>query len=492
MSQDVTRPEHADLLSSMLKALASMRTEKGAWIDAEDESSGTLVFKLGEGLRPFLLVGTSKALAGVARGHSPAFVLEDSRTFLKIIKRDGYFPSPYSPVESRDQYTDLAAFVIEFCDLVQRHPATSQDRYILRTAPGVKRDALAFLTSNANFVETEEGIRWAGTTTTVLPVKGNAKQDFTNTYFTAVALLALHRTHEANAAAETLDDADLSALIQKAGRWIAGREKGGLLTGDQARTSQQLFYTTWGLRALAVTYDSQEASTQNVAKAVAPAYVDMVASQAREGVRIIQDYVPVCSTELRTALSYEERAAWAGIALCLSSLSGPQEIRAVLDGTNYRAVFDQVLSGLVALREPGRDIWYKDFPIVSIHSYIAELLVGLATAPTSLDYSFEITAGVVARGVREALGDARIVKALEEVLYARLRALADERLKRQQFRVSLATVTSSVDGDSTVPVAGGAPPATVREERLNHPRARTTGIPRQGAAPVAKPRRRKG
>lgn len=419
----------SELLASLLSSLAKKRMEQRSWSDAEQDAGGTQVFKLGEALRPFYLVLAERP--GQYDDHllGKRVLVADTQRFFKAVQKQQFFPSPYSAVESDDQYTDFAAFTLELGDLVLRAhkqnyriPAT-----LLALVEETIRLAIAFLTDPKHYRGDDDGVRWAGTSTHSLTVKRRATQSFTDVYFTSTVMLGLKRIAElpADLANKVAKDR-AAALISRAGKWIAGRANASkLLAGDEDRSNLRLLYTTWGLRALAETYSLQELATQNATKSIAVAYLGALAKElSAKGIAITQDYLDICSTEFETKFQYEERSSWAGVLLSLLSLSRVQEFEALLDETDFPKLLDTVYQGLLSLRDPATDLWYNEYFIISIHAFIAEALLRMSAAQPSIGYSFPITSSMVGRAVKAALEDSRLSKLLHLLVYENLQRVS--------------------------------------------------------------------
>lgn len=425
------------IIRSMLESLAKSRTERGAWKDAEEESEGTQVFKVAESLRPFYLYALREPTESLIL--SPEILKADTEFIFKTVRKNGFFPSPYSPVETGDQYTDFAAFMLEFADLFfrcSRNKKISSYNWGLNKAAGeIARKAFDFLFDPANRLEDDQHIRWGGTPTHSLPGRAGTTTFYTDTYFTAIVVIALNNAIESPALALHENEKDnVKRIIQKAGAWIADRGDRNLLTGDEKRTSRKLFYTTWGLRALADTYDLQDTDIRQLIKSYIPAYLEALEEIIKQGpIAITQDYLSACSTELETSLPYEERSSWAGVLLSLLSLSNINEFQALLEECSYLHILDTVLNGILALRDTASDLWYKEYPILSIHSYLAEAFLHLQHGEQALRYSFNVTASLVARTMKETIEDPRIVKAIQQVFYERLNRNARMKAQAEQI-----------------------------------------------------------
>jgi len=435
----------------MLESLAKSRSQNKGWRDAEEEVSGTQVFKIGEALRPFYLVAAQGFEPPIEIHLEKSDLAHDTRAFFSIVAKHGFFPSPYSAVASADQYIDFAAFTLDFADLVLRYPSLSgpSGESIRKSARSCLQKALEFLTNPKNYLEDGDGVRWAGTTSHSRTLKkGKVTERFTDTYFTANAILALNRAREIKTIPLPQDKkAALAELIRKAGRWIAKREKQGLLTGDEERDNQQLFYTTWGIRALAETYHDQDAPVRDLLKAVSATYIETLDKTLDEkGVTVTQNYIYVFSTDLETQLPYEERTSWAGVLLALASLARVQELEPTLEASRFSKVLDAVFNGMMALRDPVSDLWYREYFIISVHSFLAEALIRLSGLPPRLGFSYEVTSALVDRAVQEALADSRCVKLVQQLFYEKMSRLAS---RREQEK----TMSHGLNQISPIPVA---------------------------------------
>ncbi len=434
-------------LKSMLKSLAMSRIQNKSWNDSEEEVSETQVFKIGEALRPFYFVAAHEFDQQIEIPLDKTYLNHDTSSFFSTVIKEGFFPSPYSAVSSNDQYTDFAAFIIDFADLVLRYPDSSDlnEKTIKKPAKSCLLKAIDFLIDSQTYLEDENGVRWAGTATPSRVIKkGKVRQNFTNTYFTSIVVLALNRAHEISTLVLPQDKKEkITDLIRKAGKWIASRENKGLLSGDDNGELRQLFYTTWGIRALAETYHLQEAPVRDLLKAVAATYVETLdQALAKNPVQISQDYIQVFSTELETLLPYEERSSWTGTLLALISLSRVQELEAIIEATSFSKVLDSVFNGVMALRDPATNLWYQGYFIISIHSYLAEILTRLSGLPPRLLYSFEVTASLSDRIVQETLSDLRLLKLMQQLVYEKMSRLATRREQDKKLSQGLSQIGS--------------------------------------------------
>ncbi len=445
----MTSDESASLevLKSILQCLAKVRSERNGWKDAEEEVYGTQAFKIGEALRPFYLAAAQEYEPPIEIPLNKAFLMRDTGAFFAAIRKDGFFPSPYAAAASNDQFTDFAAFTLDFSDLVLRYPEQSvlSDKNIKKPARTCAHQAIEFLTSPKTYLDDATGVRWAGTATHSRTLKkGNIREYFTNTYFTANVVLALNRARESKALVLTQDKKEaLSDLIRKAGKWIANREHQGLLAGDEEKKNTQLFFTTWGIRALAETYHHQDASVRDLLKAISATYVDTLDKMlSKTPVSINQEYLYVFSTELETQLPYEERTSWAGVLLTLLSLARVPELQTTMEAAHLTKVLDSVLNGLMALRDPVSDLWYRGYFIISIHSYLAEALIMVSGLQHRLGYAYEVTSPLVDRIVQETLADTRLLKLMQQLVYEKMSRLATQREQERKMSRGLGQLTS--------------------------------------------------
>lgn len=425
------------IIRSMLTSLSKSRIEKNGWEDAEEESGGTQVFKIAESLRPFYLYALSKPQESLIL--KPDILKRDTEFIFKTVHKNGFFPSPYSAADTNDQYTDFAAFMLEFSSLFYQWSLkkTAGSTWNLNSsAREIARKAFDFLCEPAHRLEDDKYARWGGTTKPSRQGKAGVTQFLTDTYFTAVVIIALEKAIASSVLSLKEKEKDNARrLIQKAGAWLADRSDRNLITGDEACTDRKLLYTTWGLRALVDTYDLQEPYVRQIVKGFIPAYLDAINELIDKGpIAIRQDYLQVFSTDLDTSLPYEDRSSWAGILLTLLSLSTVNDFQVLLEDSSFIRIQDTVLNGLMALRDTVSDLWYKEFPILSIHSYITEALLNLLHGKQTLRYSFDVTAALVARTLKETIEDPRILKSLQQVFYEKLELNA--RMKEQGHQIN--------------------------------------------------------
>ncbi|MBU4287115.1 MAG: hypothetical protein KKI12_02970 [Proteobacteria bacterium] len=430
----------------MLESLAKIRIEKNGWKDAEEESAGTQVFKIAESLKPFYLYALNFPKNPLIL--RPDVLKSDTEFVFKSVKKHGFFPSPYCAIEGEDQYMDFAAFMLEFSILYYRWASIKKtvgySWNLNSTAKEIARKAFDFLYKSDYYVEDEKYVRWGGATKPSRIGKAGIREYFTDTYFTAVIIIALEKAIESSALQLQEKEKDnVRNLIKKAGEWIADRSDRNLLTGDEKKTNRKLIYTTWGLRALVETYDLQEPKIRQLTKGFIPAYLDAVDLASAEGsISITQEYLSVLSAEYDTSLDYEDRSSWAGILLTLISLSDINDFQTLLETSGYLRIQDKVLNGLLALRDTLTDLWYKEFLILSIHAYLSEALLNLQQGKQTLRYSFEVTSALVARTMKEAVEDPRILKLMQQVFYEKLERNASQRVQNDAMEAKLNKITT--------------------------------------------------
>lgn len=435
-----------EMVRSILATMAKIRSENDAWRDAEEETIGTQVFKIGESIRPFYLAAVNAPLSFATLPLGKSLLYRDTRVFFSTIKKYGFFPSPYSAVDSTDQYVDLAAFALHLSDLVYRYLRTydQKETRLIETARATAERAFDFLRQKENYREDSKGVRWAGTTGHTVEARG-AKQYHTSTYFTALVVIALRHAMES----ETCQPSDtvvreVRDLIRKAVTWIIDRSDGTLLTGNEDRTLRNFFYTSWGMIALAESYDVQEDAAKSFFRSFVPGYVKALDELIdHKGITVKQEYLYVYSPEMEEQLPYEERSSWAGELLTLLSIAKVPDIEGLLEECGYSRVFDRLLRGILALRDLSNDLWYSGYTILSIHSYLVEAFLIMERGVPAVGHRLAVTPGLVQRAIRFTLEDPEVRKFLHQVLYGHLAQLAEEKAKGEQIADGLADTTSS-------------------------------------------------
>lgn len=442
-----------DLVREVLSGLARVRIDAGAWQDSESEEleRETQVFKIGECLRPFYLAARDYRDQLDPLPLPSAVLLKDTETFLRLVEKYGFFPSPYSPIPgAKDQYTDFAAFVIDFCALAHDYwQADSKGgRRIVKTSKVVAEKALRFLLNPDNRLTDPHGTRWGGTSKYGRVKK--AKEVYTDTFFTSVVILALQGTLEhpvLDLSTERRDD--IRNVIRQAGKWICGRFDDRLITGDEARTNRRLVHTTWGLRALVETYPTQEQDVRKLLPSLTNAYLNAVQARlTREGFSIEQEYLTILSEEVDAPLYYEDRSSLGGILLTLSSFRSLADLEPLLEELDYTLVFERVFSSMMALRNQTTGLWYRQGLILSIHSYLVEALLMLSRRGKGFGRKIEVSGHMVRSAVQQAFEDEAVIAGLQQAVYERLLQLVEGLTQERTVQQEMSKLRSS-SGEKT-------------------------------------------
>lgn len=413
------------IVRSILNNLAKVRTQKKGWIDSEQETveRETLAFKIGESLRCFLI---ARALSPENFSNLPLdkdTLHSDIRQVFTAVKNYGFFPSPYSPIPGvNDQYTDFAAFCLEFSDLVYDYSITSKQRQLQTLARATAKKALSFLTNPKHFRNDDEGCRWAGTVMFERTKKRKLVEYFTDVYFTSVVILALRKTLEHPVLALTEREKEkIRNLIRNSGKWLISRSEAGLLTGDEKRSMKKLIYSTWGVRALVETYDTQNEVVRRNILPVAGAYLRAIDEKIeQDSVAVGQEYLYILSPSVDEPLHYEDRSDWGGIFLTLISLRTLPDAEDLLEKLNYKHILDAVYNGILLLRDPVVKLWYRDYFILSIHSYLTEGFILYDKHAKDFGVELSITAGMLRKALKETLSDDFVFSTLHQVAYQQL------------------------------------------------------------------------
>jgi hypothetical protein len=400
--------------------------EAGAWLDSESEEQAreTQVFKIGECLRPFYLAA-----------HTPSdqfetvlpreILFKDTDFFLKQIGKTGFFPSPYSPIPgSVDQYTDFAAFVLEFCGLVHGfwQDGSARGKRILVSSKAMAENALDFLLTPETCLLDENGCRWGGTNK-YRRVR-RTQEIFTDTYFTSVIVLALNGAIDSPALSLSASrKEEIRNRIRQARKWIADRFDGKFITGDEGKSNRKLLYTTWGLRALVETFETQDSVSKKLLHAITNAYLD--ALRDREAFTYEQEYLTILSEEVDQPLYYEDRSGLGGILLTLASLRDVSDLEHLLEETSYARIVERVFNSIMTLRNPGTGLWYNQQLILSIHSYLTEAFIGLDQRGKGFGGKLEVSGYMIRAAVKETLIDETVISSLQQAIYDRLLRLVE-------------------------------------------------------------------
>lgn len=443
--------DYVDMVQGILSGLAKVRMESGAWIDIESENQEkeSQAFKLGECLCPFYLAARELPDQFTQLPLRHDILVKDTEQFFRLVQKDGFFPSPYSPIpEAKDQYTDFAAFTLDFC-------AVTYDFWKDKGKPGQRINAyckeiaekcLDFLLPAGNRLEDDQGCRWGGTNKYSRFKRG--KVLYTNTVFTSIVLLSLHKT---------LDDPILSSngsrqnevreIIRKAGKWIASRFDGKFITGDEDKTNRQLLNSTWGLIALGESYHTQEPSVRKIFPTIAEAYLSTLkASLVEEQFLSRQEYLTIVSEDVDQPLYYEDRSGLGGILQALVSLRGITDLEKLLEELNYNFIFEQISNSIMMLRNPRTGLWFNQGLILSIHYYLVEAFLKLSRRVREFPRKIEVSGHMVRSAVRQTLMDEAIITSLEQTVYQRLLGIIEVLDRERVVQEGMSGLISSPSG----------------------------------------------
>jgi hypothetical protein len=413
------------IVRSILDNLTKVRTQKKGWIDSEQETveRETLAFKIGESLRCFLI---AQSLAPESFPELPLakdILHSDIKRVFTDVNNDGFFPSPYSPIPGvNDQYTDFAAFCLEFSDLVYEYAVNSKQRQLQTLAKNIAKKALNFLTNPKHYRIDEEGCRWAGTSMYERIKKKKLVEYFTDVYFTSIVILALRKTLEHPVLALTERQKEkIRNLIRNSGKWLVSRSESGILTGDEKRNIKKLIYSTWGVRALVETYDTQDEVVRRSILPIAGAYLKAIDEKIeQDAVSVGQEYLYILSPSVDEPLHYEDRSDWGGIFLTLISLRTLPDAEDLLEKLNYKHILDAVYNGILLLRDPTSTLWYRDYFILSIHSYLTEGFILYDKHAKDFGVELSITSWMLRKALKETLADDFVFTTLHQVVYRQL------------------------------------------------------------------------
>lgn len=426
--------------------------DAGAWLDSESEEQAreTQVFKIGECLRPFYLAA-QKAPNQFDEPLLPREILfKDTDFFLKQVSKTGFFPSPYSPIPgSIDQYTDFAAFVLSFCGLAHEfwRDGSARGKRIVELSTAMAEKALEFLLRQENCLIDESGCRWGGTNKYRRVRK--TQEIYTDTYFTSVIVLALHEAIDnpaLNLSASRKEE--IRNRIRQAGKWIADRFDGQFIAGDENKANRKLLYTTWGLRALVDTHQTQDKISKKLLQAVANAYIDVL--RERKEFTYEQEYLTILSEEVDQPLYYEDRSGLGGILLTLTSLRDVSDLEHLLEDSSYSRLFERVFNSVMSLRNPGTGLWYNQQFILSIHSYLTEAFLTLEERSKGFGSKLEVSGYILRAAVKETLTDETIINSLQQAVYDRLLRLVEAAEQGRTIEEEMGNLLSTKSGKETL------------------------------------------
>jgi hypothetical protein len=439
---------YLELVENVLSGLAKVRMDAGAWIDSESEEQAreTQVFKIGECLRPFYLAA-HEVPEYFANPLLPRdLLLKDTESVLKQLAKIGFFPSPYSPIPgSLDQYTDFAAFVLDFCGLTFEFwkETTAAGKRVAEASQAIAEKAVEFLLSPDNCLVDDNGCRWGGTKK--FRRRKRTEELYTDTYFTSVVILGLNKAVDNpsfNLSAPQKEQ--IRTRVHQGVQWISERFDGKLITGDEGKANRKLLYTTWGLRALVESSNGQAKHVnKRLLEAITNAYLDAL----REPTQLTQqqEYLTVLSEEVDPPMYYEDRSGLGGILLTLASLGDVPDLEHLLDKAAYPRLLERVFNAVLAHRNPGTGLWYNNQLILSIHSYLTEAFLLLHRRGDGFGGRLDVSGYMVRAAVKETLMDDTVISGLQQAVYDRLLRLLEAADQGQRIEQELA-VPSKTNG----------------------------------------------
>ncbi|MGA9363628.1 MAG: hypothetical protein WBW16_04595 [Bacteroidota bacterium] len=379
----------------------------------------SLVFKIAESLRCFLLMWENQK--EIELPLEDKTLHKDISKVLNAVRVHGFYPSPYSPIpDVKDQYTDFAAFCLEFCDLVHGYAEAKGIRNVQQLSSVIARKAFAFLTNKKHYKEDAKGCRWAGTNK--IERKTKATEYYTDAYFTSIAIIALRRVLAKPVLGLRDPQRDrVRSLIRSAGRWIVSRQDAGLLTGDENKSIKKLIYTTWGLRALVETFDIQDDDVRAQVRTLATEYLKAIRlKRDRDTVSLGQEYLTILSPSVDAPLYYEDRSDWGGILLALLSLRKVSSLDSIFDSDAYNELIQSIYTDLLLLRDPVTKLWYKGKLILSIHAYLVEGFLLYKPSGREFGSVVNITPNQLRRALKETVGDESFLSTMHDLVYDKL------------------------------------------------------------------------
>ncbi len=463
-----TSSQYSDLIQKILRGLAKIRMDAGAWIDSESEEAGkeTQVFKISECLRPFYLASSISAdLRPFPLSND--LLYKDTALCLRQINKVGFFPSPYSPIPGAlDQYTDFAAFTLDFCDLVYNFwsDIPGRGKTLADLSGVVAQRAVDFLLTPDNYLFDVKGCRWGGTNK--YKRSKIVEEFYTDTYFTALVVLALNNVIKSPVM--SLGDSrknEIKLRISQAVSWIADRFDGDFITGDEEKSNRKLLYSTWGLRALIETYQIHDKSMKGRIKTIANAYLTELRN--RKEFTYEQVYLTILSEDVGEPLYYDDRSGLGGILLTLISLGDVSDLEQLLESTEYALLLERVFSAVLSLRDPISGLWYNQQLILSIHSYLTEALLKLDKQGIGFSSRLEVSSYLIRAAVKEVLTDETIINSLQQAVFERLLRLIERSKQERTIDQQMSNMKDHSNGDvrtqsSTVPRKKGSVKPTTR------------------------------
>lgn len=416
------------IISTTLKSLAQIRIDKGAWEDSETESTEkeTLAYKIGESIRPFLIAKNS-GIQGLETNYlEDDIIISDLASVFSSVKRDSFYPSPYSPIPNpKEQYVDFCCFIINLSLEIDQLNFFGT-KISQKEVNECLEKAIKFLLNPNQFYSDPKYCCWGGTSKYFVK-RMSQKKYYTDTYFTSLVVLSLYRlySYKTHALKININKDEIKKVIQKACMWIIDREKNNLLCGNEDntadRTEKSLMYTAWGLRAIITAQDLLPVDCIEKSIHIAHKYIETINTYLPEEAQIIQNYIDVVSPTNNNPLYYEERSGIAGFLFPLLIMQNSDKFNEVTQKEEYRQALVKVFTQIVKLMNPTTNLWYNNYFILSIHHYIAEAFISFTKEIQQESYeNFEINAISLRSIMKEVLEDKSVFDKIYDAFYEKL------------------------------------------------------------------------
>lgn len=413
------------LVTEALLGLVKIRNDDGNWIDGEVESATkTQAYKRLDALSCFLATKPYPKIWNYIIQETGSWLRQDIEKVLGFIKTDGFYPSPYDPVETKEgQFVDFACDVLRFCcDLAD---AFAGDKELMELARLCSTSAFEVLTSEGHFYQEGPDCAWAATTkfetTRGVPAY--------NTYFTSLLALAAHRAVNHPKVKEWWGEERCfraKSLAQAACNYILAAARDGqvLPTADTDPVNVALFekwiYTCWGLRALVICWDWLEAGQQTTIEDVAKGF--LLALEAPLSEKAIYHNAILPNGDQG---NYEHRTSIGGIITTLAELNRRAfpDLRSSLNIIAYK--FYRMV---VDYRDTSTNLWYGGGgvnEVASMPPLITDLLLFSETFG-DLDKQLTVTMAELKSHIEAILGRSDLIENIAEIVTMGMIAVANQ------------------------------------------------------------------
>ncbi|MBF0564833.1 MAG: hypothetical protein HQK89_06290 [Nitrospirae bacterium] len=293
-------------LRKAIDRLILSRQKPGYWVDSEREApQETMVYKAVDVLNTLLYIKKyfSQLLGNFKFDGN--FIVEEFSNIYDCVKKEGFFPSPYSYSREIFDYMDFATDCARVSIDVSR--LINIDSY------GIEKEQRTTIVDQAqeiikkafNLIETsayrdKNGVRWEGVHDST-----RTKPAYPNVYFTSSVVKALAKILDSSIVTLNSNENDrCKDLIQLGTEWILGCEKDGIITSDESKTKSEINHSVYAFLGIFDAWKHLDIYQQVRAKNIFPQVVIQLDKNIED--RRTQTFMEILLPNAKKPLYYED------------------------------------------------------------------------------------------------------------------------------------------------------------------------------------------